>query len=82
MDFLPDNGLNTSGYRNGLLCDTWGAVCSSAVSGQLSLLNHNPENGLYGNTSAYVGFQVGKKINELQLNVIIKIHYQLIYMEK
>ena len=69
MDFLPDNGLNTSGYRNGLLTDTFGAVCSSAVSGQLSLLNHNPENGLYGNTSAYVGFQVGKKINELQLNV-------------
>ena len=69
MDFLPDNGLNTSGYRNGLLCDTWGAVCSSSTSGQLSLLDMLPEGALFSNTSAYVGFQVGKKINELQLNV-------------
>lgn len=69
MDWLPDNGLDTSAYRTGLLSDTWGSVCSTAVSGLLGLVSHNPESELFANTSGYAGFQVGQKISELQLNV-------------
>lgn len=69
MDHLPDNGLDTSAYRNALLTDTWGAVSGNATSGNLGVVGEPIGSLAFGNTSAYVGFQVGKKISDLQLNI-------------
>jgi len=69
--FLPDDGINCSAYRSGLLSDTWGAMCVTGVSNLLGIdpVVTSADNFFNNNTSSYVGFSVGKKINDLQLNV-------------
>lgn len=68
-DLLADDGIKSSQQNMGMLCDSWGSFNLTELQNLIGLLDESVTVGAISNTGNYTGFNVGKKISDLQLNI-------------